>query len=423
MSLIEEALDKAEREKEGPERKVPSSLSPILSTSSENRERKGVKNAILILSIVCIIGSMAWMAYWWMRYRHPGAHPISIEKAGSNLVQSTQSWGAEAHPRVSVSNKEKAKENGEKEKRISHLSLYHSEMSSIGGQNREKKGKSLEAISSPGRKSNLSARNQAQKFQVPTRIAKKSQDNAASCSKRRKKGSSGTSHSISKRARLKKVRNQQRGTPLPPPKRKDLSVQLAKKAIQEGLAFYKEGNLEKAIEALERSMVYAEPTASLLGFLGELYLKRGNLKRAEELLRKAVVKAPSSAENLNRMGMVYLAEGDNTKAIRYFLRSLKVAPYRYTTHVNLGIAYAKIGNLSVAQREFETAVRLQKERPEAYFNLSGVYEARGDIRNAIKCLETFLKISDGIDERKRKEAAVRLEVLRTYLKASKERKR
>lgn len=401
MSLIEEALDKAEKEKEHSAKIVPSRLSGIGSLA-KNRDRRspfGIVTAIV--AGLCIVVSVGWLAYWWFQYRsqhHPKMISLNTEALPLSPEEENPSPSAAppaASPPVSSS----------AEKSVPPST----------GQASIKKGPPLKGIPVNA------ATPSAESFSP---VVAKTPGKGTSSSKARKNSRAvkhihprHPHHKRQKRRAYQKKASPYIGSKKVSVSKKpvSLSVQLAREAIERGVSAYRSGDMNNAIREIETSLTYAEPTAQTLAFLGGIYLKLRDYDKAYAYLKRALSQAPSNPGILEKMGITLMARGEKTQAIPFFLRAIQAHPFMYTPHVNLGIAYWKSGNLRAARDQFLTAIKIRKDRPEAYYNLSGLYETAGDYSRALSSLESFMKRARGLDAPVREEAKTHIEALKAYL--------
>ncbi len=396
MSLIEEALAKAEKEKEDSAEPVPSRLSGINSLPKNRDRRSPFRVVTAIVAVLCIVVSVGWLAYWWFQSRsqhHPRmispdteATPLLSPEKGKSFLPASP--GAALTP-VSPPTKQAT------------LKKTPSPHKTPENPTPLKGSPSLPAV----------IRRSPQK---PTahkshRTHTVKQENSRYPHHKRKK------HTTRKKKVPVQLHPQRTDTFRKAEKAAPISLHLAREAIEKGLSAYRAGDLQRAACAFEKSLTYAEPTAQTLAFLGGIYLKLRDYDKAYTYLKRAFSQAPSNPGILEKMGITLMARGEETQAIPFFLRAIQAHPFRYTSHVNLGIAYWKSGNLGAARDQFLTAIKIRKDRPEAYYNLSGVYEAVGDYPRALSSLESFMKRAQELGAPVREEAKAHIEALKAYL--------
>ena len=154
-------------------------------------------------------------------------------------------------------------------------------------------------------------------------------------------------------------------------------------------------NTKLAIEKFNEAVRLYPQFAEAYSELGSLYLKSGELNKAEEALRKTLQlneKNPTAQLNygialLNQRKM-YEAEKELEKAV---LADEKAA----TPHMYLGIALLGLNYLEYAEKEFLKAISLKDDEKLAMAHryLGGIYMKKGSYQQAVDELEKFLKLA------------------------------
>jgi DNA-binding response OmpR family regulator len=100
----------------------------------------------------------------------------------------------------------------------------------------------------------------------------------------------------------------------------------AEKALEDGVAAYKAGNLDKAIEFLQRG-VQLDPLAYRLHFhLALLYGKKGSIYEGIQELERAIELNPKHFPALKNLAVLYEKAGFRHKAVEMWERCVHVAP-------------------------------------------------------------------------------------------------
>jgi len=405
MSLIEDALGRAEKEKadEFPQARFPEKAFEITENFHAGSFSRS-KQVLLIISLLCIVGSAAWLYFWW-------------SQRGTSLTGAIQ---------LHADRRDAAKKLPE----VAGLPPDSGQPLSAAKQVQEPSKLKTTALqrkapAPPVKKCVVTAEKAALTVSPPVKMPVKNKKTISSSVKhktfsgqpakhrhsvrtiRHKNKHNGHAHTVRtagiKHRSSEKTRSHKAA-------RESLALTLAGKAIKEARQAYQQGSYRKAAEALEKSVTYAEPTPEILGFLGNAYFKAGEYDKASQALSNALHGDPENPKYLESLGMTMMAKGSPVQAIPLFLKALHSAPFKYTVRVNLGIAYWKTGALAAAEKQFKNAIVLEKSRPEAYFNMSGVYEVSGKFREAIQTLRTFLANANAIS------MAKEISVARKHLK-------
>ena len=166
-----------------------------------------------------------------------------------------------------------------------------------------------------------------------------------------------------------------------------------------GLAYYHNGQIEKAVVAYKKAIQLEPHFADAYGGLAVIYWRRGDLNAAIRHCQKAIKIAPENIEfhqNLTRMywqqgrydaaavgyriilelnpsdenarhhlGLILLSKQEYHEAISCFQEVLKRDPDSALTHGALGTAYYKLGEEGLAIQEFQEVLRLDPQNQNA----------------------------------------------------------
>ena len=100
----------------------------------------------------------------------------------------------------------------------------------------------------------------------------------------------------------------------------------AEKALADGIAAYKEGNVDDALALLKHG-VSIDPLAFRLRFqLGLLYGKRGMVYEGIQELEKSIEISPKHFSALKNLAILYEKAGFRHRAIEVWERAVHVAP-------------------------------------------------------------------------------------------------
>lgn len=118
--------------------------------------------------------------------------------------------------------------------------------------------------------------------------------------------------------------------------------------------------------------------------LGTGYYERGQLDVALEELNKAIGLDPNYAQAYNILGLIYTVFGDNRKAEQNFERALQLAPNDPQIHHNWGAYLCTHGRERESLAQFEAAVAdpLYKTPETAMVNAGRCAQSIGDVRAA-----------------------------------------
>ncbi len=166
-----------------------------------------------------------------------------------------------------------------------------------------------------------------------------------------------------------------------------------------GLAYYHNGQIEKAIAAYEKALELDPNFADAYGGLGVIYWRMGDLNAAIRHCQKAVKIAPKNIEfhqnltqiywqkgvydaaavgyqiilelnpsdqrALHHLGLILLSKEEYDEAVSCFQEVLVINPDNALTHGALGAAYYRMGEEGLAIQEFQEVLRLDPRNQNA----------------------------------------------------------
>ncbi len=399
MSLIEDALDKAEKERIDSQ-PLPSRLTDPRPLQKKRKSEGHMRVTVAIVAVVCLALSIAWLGYWWYHYQIPHTPNHMARRKAPHLYPSQKTREKTPPSSPSPESLTETKNPPPVQKPVkTNLSPPVTTHETANPQMALSR-----SVLSPKSSKKTFLPKANHETASPLRYKRKHPGRKTRDKKR--KVTSG-SH---KMLNLHQSTSLERGKISLP-----MSIRIAREYIRKGLAAYQAGNFPRAAHAFENSLIYAEPTPQTLALLGKIYLRLGKGVKAYGYAKKALSKNPADPNLQEEMGFILMTMGQMDQAIPYYLHAIQAHPFRYTLHVNLGIAYWKIGNLGAARDQFLTAIKIRKDRPEAYYNLSGVYEALGDYPHALASLEKFLETAPVQDAAQRHVALRHIRALKSYL--------
>lgn len=163
-------------------------------------------------------------------------------------------------------------------------------------------------------------------------------------------------------------------------------------AIQDAVAQYQRGELDRAI-ATEKRVVARRPTMAVayeqLAFLQQ---QKGNLGEAERTLKTAVARKIATEGMIQRLALVLCEAGRPKDAVA------ALAPYSESkdpdTFVTLGVAFSDAGDLGRAVDAFSRALALDPSDARAHQNMGIAYLKADDPARGKEELEKAIAIND-----------------------------
>jgi tetratricopeptide (TPR) repeat protein len=159
-----------------------------------------------------------------------------------------------------------------------------------------------------------------------------------------------------------------------------------------GLAYAKEGAVEKSIEEFDKAIQCNPHEGELYYNRGLSYARKGDLDQAIAQFRRGLELKPAAVEIHNNLGVALLTKGLPEQALQQFQESLRIEPNNPDTHFDLGGLLLKYGKLDEADAQYREAVAMAPEKAEAFDNLGNALSMKGDDGNAIVQYEKALAI-------------------------------
>lgn len=167
-----------------------------------------------------------------------------------------------------------------------------------------------------------------------------------------------------------------------------------------GHAYHSAGDIHKAKQHLEASLVIDPKNEASWLSLGIILEESGMLYAAEKAYDKALKSKPNMAAAWKNIGRIYLKSGRENEAEKALLKSLDIDSLYPQTHANLGFLYSKNGRLGEAEKFLKSAVRLDPDNDKYGCNLANVYLQKAlesdDIAFKKKMLDQAIRESSAV---------------------------
>ncbi|MDJ0598441.1 MAG: tetratricopeptide repeat protein [Crocosphaera sp.] len=168
----------------------------------------------------------------------------------------------------------------------------------------------------------------------------------------------------------------------PTPTIKPVSPEDKKKAAsfrEMGLNYRQQGQIQKAINALEASVSLDPQNLSGLVILGWTYHLNKQGDMAKKTLQNALKVDNNHIPALNALGIVYLVNNDLEKAVETHNKAINLKPDNEIAHYNLSLAYHRLQQTSQAELHGKQATLLEPNNPHPWVALALVYQQKNDL--------------------------------------------
>jgi len=176
---------------------------------------------------------------------------------------------------------------------------------------------------------------------------------------------------------------------------KELKANYPKEAVKQyekGNSKMQHGDLEGAIEHLEKAVALAPGMYPAMNNLGTAYLQARQMDKAEAIFEKALAANPNSADSYVNLGHLYFETHQYPQAEKSLLRGLERNPGAALAYFFLGLTYERMGKLPEAEMNLQKAlVQNDPAVAMAHLVLADLYMRTDRQGKAREQLETFLK--------------------------------
>jgi tetratricopeptide (TPR) repeat protein len=159
-----------------------------------------------------------------------------------------------------------------------------------------------------------------------------------------------------------------------------------------GLIAHQQGDVDQALDYLNRSLIANGTNAKTWKHLGDAHLAVGKFHGAIANYEQALRLRPDYDEAYNNLGVAWQYLGKLEKGADYFRAAVSLTPSSALAHNNLGFALKKLGKLGEAVDAFEQAVRLRPDCAEYVGNLAVTLHEKGELDRAVMCYREILRL-------------------------------
>ncbi len=134
--------------------------------------------------------------------------------------------------------------------------------------------------------------------------------------------------------------------------------------VNEGIAFRREQQFDKARAAFQQALQINNSSAAAHFELGQEFARQGQLDQAIQEYRESIRLDPSKSTAHTRLAAAYTEKGQYEQAIQAYQEVIKQHPRDPAAHDGLGVAYSKTGQRERAIETLGQAVRFYLVRGE-----------------------------------------------------------
>ena len=161
--------------------------------------------------------------------------------------------------------------------------------------------------------------------------------------------------------------------------------------LQRGRLLLEQGDAPGAERVLRRAEPLRRGDPVLLGLLGLAAFRQGRSERAIELYRRSLERDPGAAEVRANLGNALLAAGRPAQAVEQLEAAARGRSESAELRYNLGNAYLALGRAVPAAAQLRRALELRPDYLEAYGNLGALLTRTGQTAPALAVLREGLR--------------------------------
>lgn len=170
-----------------------------------------------------------------------------------------------------------------------------------------------------------------------------------------------------------------------------------------GSAYFKLGDLNKALEDYQKAIELSPPYSEVLTNLGQCFQAMDNLEKAIEAYSTSLDLVPSQSLALLGRAQALEMMGRTVEAVTDYSAALTLDPNQPLVLSNRAVLHYEMGDLQGALDDLNQAILLSPQTPDLYQNRAVALTDLGQVAEASSDLQTYLRLNP--------EAADRDEVL------------
>lgn len=164
-----------------------------------------------------------------------------------------------------------------------------------------------------------------------------------------------------------------------------------------GIGYFQRGDLQLAMEKLERAIELDPSHVPAYATLGMIQERLGRESRARRYYREAARLAPEDGATLNSYATFLCRQGEYGQADELFQRAVNDPFYetREVAYTNSGACARRNGRLDFAEDQLRQALEVSAEYPDALYHLAQLFLQQGDAFRARAFLQRLESVSGG----------------------------
>ena len=160
-----------------------------------------------------------------------------------------------------------------------------------------------------------------------------------------------------------------------------------------GVIAHQSGDMGKALDFLNRSLLCNNARSDTWKNRGDLHLTTGDLRAAVSDYEQALRLQPIFVDVFNNVGVALQQLGQLSSAAHYFREAIRLRPAQANAHNNLGNVLREQGKLEEARAAYAKALELMPDYGEAAYNLGICLHEQGELDEAVVHYRQALRIN------------------------------
>jgi len=164
---------------------------------------------------------------------------------------------------------------------------------------------------------------------------------------------------------------------------------------QLGVDYMRKGQLDLALEKLEKALKQDPDLAMAHSAIAFVYARKGDNDSADDHYKEALSLNSDDPFTLNNFGVFLCGQGKTEKADKYFMKAIKSKEYATPEAAwsNAGVCARRVPDLARAENDFREALKLNPQFPEALAQMSWLCLQRKDYLRARAFLQRYEAVS------------------------------
>lgn len=164
---------------------------------------------------------------------------------------------------------------------------------------------------------------------------------------------------------------------------------------QLGEAYLQQGNLPRAMTALDRALAIDASDPAALQAMAIVYQRQGEVNLAEQYFDSALSLAPDFTRARNNYASFLYDQGRTQAACEQLEVAVKDMHYtnRSQLYTNLGRCEWELGDVTSARRDLQRAQEIDSHQPLSYLTLAELEYAQGNLLRARSQLDRYVSLA------------------------------